>query len=96
LFFLWIPDADFSKNRIRERVEHGGHNIPDDTIYRRFPRIMRNLIKVYIPLCDKVICYDNSGPKPLLVFKQDSKGRRILNQDVYAKILGCSDDYKRN
>ena len=23
LFFLWIPDAAFSKSRIRERVEHG-------------------------------------------------------------------------
>ena len=89
LVFLWIPDAAFSKSRIRERVEHGGHNIPDDTIYRRFPRIMRNFTKVYITLCDKVICYDNSGPKPVLVFKQDSKGRRILNQDIHAKILGC-------
>src|SRR4030043_1962026 len=45
LIFLWIPDADFSKNRIRERVQYGGHDIPDDTIYRRFPRIIRNLTK---------------------------------------------------
>jgi predicted ABC-type ATPase len=93
LIFLWIPDADFSKNRIRERVKHGGHNIPDDTIYRRFPRIMHNLIRIYIPLCDKVFCYDNSKPKPVLVFKQDSKGLRILKQAVYARILRCSDDY---
>src|SRR4030042_472004 len=80
LFFLWIPDAAFSKSRIRERVEHGGHNIPDDAIYRRFPRIMHNLAKIYIPLCDKVLCYDNSRPNPVPVFRQDSKGTRILNQ----------------
>ncbi len=96
LFFLWIPDADFSKNRIRERVEHGGHDIPDDTIYRRFPRVMHNLIKIYIPLCDKVICYDNSRPKPVPVFEQTGKNRRIFNQDVYEKILRQSDDYKTN
>lgn len=96
LFFLWIPDADFSKNRIRERVEHGGHDIPDDTIYRRFPRVMRNLIKIYIPLCDKVICYDNSRPKPVSVFEQSGKNRRIFNQEVYEKILRQSDDYKTN
>jgi len=96
LFFLWIPDADFSKNRIRERVEHGGHDIPDDTIYRRFPRIMHNLIKIYIPICDKVICYDNSRPKPVPVFEQGGKNRRIFNQDVYEKILRQSDDYKTN
>ena len=96
LFFLWIPDADFSKNRIRERVKHDGHDIPDDTIYRRYPRIMHNLIKIYIPLCDKVICYDNSRPKPVPVFEQDGKSRRIFNQDVYEKILRQSDDYKTN
>jgi len=96
LFFLWIPDADFSRNRIRERVEHGGHDISDDVIYRRFPRIMHNLIKIYIPLCDKVICYDNSRPKPVLVFEQSGKNRRIFNQDVYEEILRQSDDYKTN
>ena len=96
LFFLWIPNAAFSKSRIRERVKHGGHNIPDDTIYRRFPRIMRNLIKIYIPLCDKVICYDNSRPEHVLVFEQDESGQKILNKDIYERIIGCANGYKRN
>ncbi|MBW8001473.1 MAG: hypothetical protein FVQ80_05575 [Planctomycetes bacterium] len=96
LFFLWIPDADFSKNRIRERVKHGGHNIPDDTIYRRFPRVMNNLIKIYIPLCDRILCYDNSGPKPVLVSEQDKNGQKILNNDIYERIVGCANGYKRN
>jgi len=96
LFFLWIPDAAFSKSRVRERVEHGGHNIPEDTIYRRYPRIMNNLIKIYIPLCDKTICYDNSRSKPVPVFEQDGKIRRIFIQDIYGRILRQSDDYKTN
>ncbi|MCX5635651.1 MAG: hypothetical protein NTW55_07435 [Planctomycetota bacterium] len=94
LFFLWIPDASFSKNRVRERVKHGGHDIPDDAIYRRFPRIMHNLVKIYIPLCDKVSCYDSSKPKPVPVFEQDGKTLRIFIQDLYEKILRQSDDYK--
>lgn len=96
LFFLWIPDAAFSKRRIRERAKHGGHNIPDNAIYRRFPRIMQNFIKIYIPLCDKVICYGNSRPDPVPVFRQDSKGKHILNKDIYTKIVRQSDDYKAN
>jgi predicted ABC-type ATPase len=96
LFFLWIPDAAFSKSRIRERVEHGGHNIPDDAIYRRYPRIMHNLVKIYIPLCDKVICYDNSGPKFVPVFEQDGEVRRIFNQNIYEIILGQSNENKAN
>jgi predicted ABC-type ATPase len=96
LFFLWIPDAAFSKKRVQERIEHGGHNIPGDTIYRRFPRIIRNFIKIYIPLCDKVFCYDNSRPKFVPVFEQDSSGRRVLNQDIYVRIMRQSNDYEGN
>lgn len=96
LFFLWIPDAAFSKSRVRERVKHGGHNIPDDTIYRRFNRIMRNLVKIYIPLCDKVVCYDNSGAEPVLVFVQDKNGQKISNNDIYERIVRYTNGYKRN
>jgi predicted ABC-type ATPase len=96
LFFLWIPDAAFSKSRVRERVAQGGHDIPDETIYRRYPLIMRNLIKIYIPLCDKVVCYDNSGTEPILIFGQDENGQKILNNDIYERIIRCADDYKRN
>ena len=90
LFFLWIPDAAFSKSRVRERVAHGGHNIPDDAIYRRYPRVMHNLMKIYIPLCDGVFCYDNSGPKLVPVFEQDGKVQRIFNHNIYEIILGQS------
>lgn len=96
LFFLWIPDADFSRSRVRQRVESGGHDIPDDTIYRRFPRVMHNLIKLYIPLCDKIICYDNAGPKPIPVFEQSKKVKRILNKEIYKQIMRWSDEYKEN
>jgi predicted ABC-type ATPase len=95
LFFLWIPDADFSRNRIRERVKHGGHDIPDDTIFRRFPRIMHNLIRIYIPLCDKAICYDNSRPKYVPVFEKSDKDLRIFNQNIYERIVRQSNEYKK-
>ena len=96
LFFLWIPDADFSRDRVRQRVQDGGHNVPDNTIYRRYPRVMHNLINLYIPVCDKVSFYDNSSPEPMPVFEQDASGDNILNSDIYQRILRCADDYKRN
>jgi predicted ABC-type ATPase len=96
LFFLWIPDAAFSKKRVAERVKQGGHDIPDETIYRRFPRIMKNLINIYIPLCDKIAFYDNSGLNPVRFFSQDRNGQEILNKDIYERILRCADDYQSN
>ena len=96
MFFLWIPNAAFSKSRIRERVKHGGHDIPDETIYRRFPRIMHNLVKIYIPLCDKVVCYDNSESEPVLVFEQDKKVQHIVNKNIYEIILRQSNEKNAN
>jgi len=96
LFFLWIPDVSFSKRRIRERVKDGGHNIPDETISRRFPRVMHNFVKIYIPLCDKIVCYDNSESEPVLVFVQDENGQKILNNEIYKKIMEYSDGFKTN
>lgn len=96
LFFLWIPDADFSRDRVRQRVQDGGHDVPDNAIYRRYPRVMYNLINLYIPLCDKVSFYDNSSPEPVLIFEQDANGENRLNSDIYQRILRCADDYKRN
>ncbi len=94
LFFLWIPDAAFSRKRVRERVEQGGHAVPDDAIFRRYPRIMHNFTKIYPPLCDKTICYDNSGPKPIPVFEQYGRDQRIFIQDIYERILRQPDDYE--
>jgi predicted ABC-type ATPase len=95
LFFLWIPNAAFSKSRIRERVKHGGHDIPDETIFRRFPRVMRNFIKTYIPLCDKIICYDNSKPKYAPIFEKSGKELCIFDQNVYERIIEQSNEYKK-
>lgn len=96
LFFLWIPNAAFSKSRVRERVKQGGHNISDDAIYRRFPRIMYNLVNLYIPLCDKVSCYNNSATKPAPVFEQTPKSKNIVNNEIYDEILRCANEYKKN
>lgn len=94
VFFLWIPDAAFSKSRVRERVAQGGHDIPDETIFRRYPRIMHNLVNAYFPLCDKVVCYDNSGTQLVPIFERVGKKLSVVNQKLYEKILEQSNGYK--
>ena len=36
MFFLRLPSADLAVQRVRLRVAQGGHDIPQDTIRRRF------------------------------------------------------------
>lgn len=57
---LHVSDVALNKARISQRVEEGGHNVPDEKVETRIPRTLAN-IRVAIPLCDKVYVLDNSS-----------------------------------
>lgn len=85
LHYLWIPDAQFSSMRVKERVAQGGHDIPLEAINRRYNKSLRNLFR-FIPECDEVICYDNSDMNHFLIFafKENtlSVGNELLHQQI--------------
>jgi predicted ABC-type ATPase len=60
LVFLWLPSADFAVARVADRVRLGGHNVPEDTIRRRYRRGLRNFFELYQPLATTWRVYDNS------------------------------------
>lgn len=60
LTFLWLPSADLAVKRVAQRVEQGGHHIPEDTIRRRYYSGIKNLITHYLPLANKALILDNS------------------------------------
>jgi len=59
--FLWIPDLNITRQRVKQRVTKGGHNIPDEVQLRRFNLGIRHLAELYRPLCDHWRLYDNTG-----------------------------------
>lgn len=59
LVFLTLPSSDFAIQRVSERVKHGGHNIPEAVIRRRFNTGLRNFHQVYKPIVDSWILIDN-------------------------------------
>jgi predicted ABC-type ATPase len=61
VIFFWLQSPELAIERVRRRVESGGHNIPEDVIRRRYPRGIKNLLELYIPLCDSWVVYDNSS-----------------------------------
>ena len=42
LFFLRLDSPELAIARVRQRVKEGGHNVPEDTIRRRFTAGLRN------------------------------------------------------
>ncbi|MCC7421386.1 MAG: zeta toxin family protein [Planctomycetaceae bacterium] len=62
LVFVWVPSPDVSVKRIEYRVSLGGHNVPEETVRRRYDRSLRNLFELYLPLADQWEILDNSRP----------------------------------
>lgn len=59
LFFLWLPSVELALERVRQRVLKGGHDIPEETVRRRYSRTIGNLFEIYLPLVDSCRIYDN-------------------------------------
>jgi predicted ABC-type ATPase len=58
---LWIPSVDLAIARVAQRVQAGGHDIPEATIRHRYYQGLRNFFEIYVPLADRWRLLDNSG-----------------------------------
>ena len=85
LVFLWLPSADFAVDRVAERVRTGGHNVPPETVRRRYAAGLRNLFQLYQPLVSGWVLYDSSGPVPRPVAEGlASHPPTVYDRDVWA------------
>jgi predicted ABC-type ATPase len=67
IVFLSLPDAERAIARVTARVAQGGHDVPEDAIRRRFETGLDNFRRIYRPLADAWVLYDNSGAQPVLL-----------------------------
>lgn len=87
LFFLWIPDVRLSLARVASRVKMGGHDIAENVVRRRFHKGIENFFKHYRASVDSWMLFDNSG-NALHLIAEDREGTlKILNNELYGKIL---------
>ena len=86
LFYLWVPSAELGLLRVRDRVESGGHNVPERDVRRRFGRSLANLFTLYRPLFDTLHFLDNSSDTPRLIFKDESGQTTIGDMELYERL----------
>ncbi|MCK7548376.1 AAA family ATPase [Marinobacter koreensis] len=60
LVVVHVSSVSLNRARIGQRVEEGGHSVPDDKVATRIPRTLDNVRKA-LPLCDQVRFLDNSS-----------------------------------
>lgn len=87
LLFLWLPSAEFALDRVADRVRAGGHNVPAETVRRRYHAGLRNLFSLYEPLASAWRLYDSSRLKPALIAERlEAQGLRVYDEAVWTLV----------
>lgn len=93
LIFLWLPNPELAISRVQERVRTGGHNVPEETIRRRYDAGIRNFFQLYRSLADSWRFYNNSTTAVyrLIASGIDEFTEEIYDNETWEKIVR---DYK--
>ncbi len=87
LLYFWLNTPELAVERVKMRVAAGGHNVPESTIHRRYRAGVRNLFKLYLPICDYWMIADNSMSPMEVIAKGFRKDKiEIFNSDIYTKL----------
>ncbi len=92
LMFLWLQSPELAVQRVRERVQTGGHDVPEQVIRRRYAAGLRNFSKLYQTLANTWAVYDNSdSPKPIMI-AQGGQGERpsVIHPDLWERFQEMS------
>ncbi|HHU46785.1 MAG TPA: AAA family ATPase [Bacteroidales bacterium] len=91
MIFFWLNSMELAKERVKRRVESGGHNVPENVIERRYQKGLFNFFNLYLPLCDHVQLFDNSEESPKLVMKKNKNSdEEIIDIEKYNEIKACN------
>jgi predicted ABC-type ATPase len=87
LLYFWLNSPELAIERVRARVSTGGHDIPEETIRRRYQVGIDYFFNYYSPVCERWILADNSQ----IPFRVIAEGTRdevinIKDENTYYKI----------
>lgn len=81
VLYLWIDSPERAAERVRARVEKGGHNIPAETIVRRYYTGLEYFFNDYMNICDRWILADNSQPPFKVVAEGFRESGEVIVRD---------------
>jgi len=74
-----LESSDLAVARVVERVQLGGHDVPDAKIGERFPRTLRNL-RAALPFVDAAFIFDNSSAEEPYRFVAELESGRVIRR----------------
>jgi predicted ABC-type ATPase len=86
IYFLWLPSEEMAISRVATRVLQGGHDIPTQTIRRRYRQGMINFAKLYRPIADTWLLFDASQA-PIRLTCSFEEGKRSIHDNAAVRIM---------
>ena len=88
LIYVALDNPETAIRRVATRVAKGGHDIPEETIYRRFFRGLRNFFDIYCNEADHWTLLDNSGDGwKVIAVKDESAGQCVFDAETWKSIV---------
>jgi len=96
LLYFWLNSPELAIDRVKARVQSGGHDIPEETIRRRYHVGIDYFFHYYAPICERWILADNSQI-PFRVIAEGSRNDviNIKDQETYDRILAIAKERRR-
>ncbi|MEO1526558.1 MAG: AAA family ATPase [Planctomycetota bacterium] len=86
LVFVWLPSPELAVMRVAGRVKQGGHNIPEETIRRRYRQGIANFAKLYAPIVDSWIVFGGADSPPVEIMRFE-EGEMLIADDKRFELL---------
>ena len=93
LLYFWLNSPELAIARVKARGAAGGHNIPEETIRRRYNVGIDYFFNIYAPISERWILADNSQI-PFRVIAEGSKNDviNIKDEKTYRKIYAIAEE----
>ena len=94
-YFIMTKDVNINIERVKSRIEKGGHGVPEEKIVSRYYKSINNLKKLIV-LSDICNVYDNSNSEIERIFKKRKSEffyneTKLWNKDEIQELTGIVD-----
>ena len=87
LVFFWLESVELAKERVAIRVSEGGHNIPEETIVRRYHKGLHNFFHLYKEMVDEWLFINNTEGPPQLISQLKANGTVLVkNEKIWSDL----------
>ncbi|MCD4819577.1 MAG: zeta toxin family protein [Candidatus Cloacimonetes bacterium] len=83
LLYIFLDSIEITIDRVRVRVEEGGHNIPTKDIIRRYPRSINNFWNLYKDFADEWQLFYNGEDNIIQTAFGCKNNYKIIDEEKY-------------